>query len=352
MLKKEEVVGKISTIIEQVNNSLKKVHSDDVFDTLLVKDTDKDYYIWISNLQLITSDLVENEITDDIKNALKSLKIGWNDKKDLQIILGRLIAIRDNIDKFYLEEKKQKLTISKADVAKACNILADTVKGLSGSTIIELTNAYAEDFKIKVPYYEYPFNEPIPKNKKSALMENLSKFSSDQQIYILQNLCNQPIFFCNSEVLELNRYLTEKYGKVVLLPIEDENIIINNNSFLKNYAKTYNLFSKAISDYENGNYDRSVLDNARLALELLLKNILNNNKSLENQHDGLGKYLKSKNIDSQIRSVFLNVLSCYEHYQNDNIKHDDNVEPNEIKYILDLTNTMMSLLVKITEEDS
>ena len=53
-----------------------------------------------------------------------------------------------------------------AFLSYACNILADTNLGLSGTKIVEYCNAYAIDYHRKTPYGSYPFDAP---NKRTAL---------------------------------------------------------------------------------------------------------------------------------------------------------------------------------------
>ena len=84
----------------------------------------------------------------------------------------------------------------------------------------------------------------------------------------------------------------------------------------------------------------------RLSLELLLKDLLNNDASLENQWKILAKRLKDENVSKEISNVFEKILSYYGDYQNQYIKHNDNVKENEIELIISQTNTIMQFLIK------
>ena len=66
----------------------------------------------------------------------------------------------------------------------------------------------------------------------------------------------------------------------------------------------------------------------RLSLELLLKDLLNNDTSLENQWKILGKSLKDENVSKEISNLFQKILTYYGDYQNKYIKHNDNVKEN------------------------
>lgn len=63
------------------------------------------------------------------------------------------------------------------------------------------------------------------------------------------------------------------------------------------------------------------MDKTRLALEIFLKELLKNDKSLENQTKLLNKYL-GKDIHQNIKSMFLNILDLYAKFNNDKTKHN------------------------------
>lgn len=84
----------------------------------------------------------------------------------------------------------------------------------------------------------------------------------------------------------------------------------------------------------------------RLSLELLLKDLLNNDSSLENQWKNLGKKLKDLNVSKEISNLFEKILSYYSDYQNTYIKHNDNIKENEIGLIINETNIIMQFLIK------
>lgn len=59
---------------------------------------------------------------------------------------------------------------------------------------------------------------------------------------------------------------------------------------------------------------------------------MNNNKSLENQHDILGKELLEKNISVEVRNMFIKLLNYYEKYNNEYAKHDDSTNEEELDF--------------------
>lgn len=88
----------------------------------------------------------------------------------------------------------------------------------------------------------------------------------------------------------------------------------------------------------------------RLALELFIKQYFNNEKSLENQKELLGKYLKEQDVAKEIRDMFSTLFLFYTRYNNENVKHADNCIELESEYIIYLTGTFIRFLIKVREQ--
>ena len=97
-------------------------------------------------------------------------------------------------------------------------------------------------------------------------------------------------------------------------------------------------------------YERNVLDDMRLSLELLWKKILGKNCSLENQKDEIGRWLKTKDTTLHFRNMFSTLTKYFTDYQNDNIKHNDNVNIEEIEFIIELTSLFMRSIIKLNKK--
>ena len=343
---KVEIESKLNKLIEQCN-SMKLKSIENLGNIKQVND--ENFPLWKSDVIFLLSKLKPDEIIKNISDLLNGLEGGWNVERDLKSISAYLKTIQSNLNE-YLQEKKTPVVIPKTDLLEACKIIADTNNGLTGKEIVEYSNAYAEDFNVDIPVYSYPFNENVS-NKKEALLKNLEKFSNLQQLYIIVKLCDYLSIKGNKDIQKLKDYITGKYGEPKLLDYSNEKIIVSQNDFLSKYAKSYNLMNKSIVSVNTESIDRSTLDNARLALELLLREILRNDKSLENQNECIGIFLKDKNISNEVRNMFIKLLDYYSKYQNEYIKHNDEVNTLEVKYILDLTYAMMALLVKLKESN-
>ena len=86
-----------------------------------------------------------------------------------------------------------------------------------------------------------------------------------------------------------------------------------------------------------GCYERNTLDDMRLSLELFLKQKLGNNQSLENQIKHIGQYQKEKGRSAEFTNMFRSLLDYYSKYQNEHVKHDDNINQGEVDVVIKLT---------------
>lgn len=90
------------------------------------------------------------------------------------------------------------------------------------------------------------------------------------------------------------------------------------------------------------------MDDLRFSLEVLVKAILKNSKSLENQKAELGNFLKKHSISVEIRNLYTDkILEFYTAYQNHNVKHNENYNDIEVDFIFEQTVVLMRLLIKL-----
>lgn len=127
----------------------------------------------------------------------------------------------------------------------------------------------------------------------------------------------------------------------------DEKLVFDSLLWLDKYAKVKEHFSKAIKTEKIITNLRSIIDELRLSLELLFKELFLNDKSLENQKSELGKYLESNNISIEIRNIYIKMFDFYTAYNNEHAKHNCSVNCNEVNYLIYLTGTFIFLIIEI-----
>ena len=231
-----------------------------------------------------------------------------------------------------------------AFLAYASDILADTNAGLSGMKIVEYCNSYAIDFNRVTPYGSYPFDAP---NKRTALKENLKVFAAPEQFRIIKELCELPALCDQEKVKELKLRLFSRYGNLATEKISEAELIQKTKHWLSNHPDALKQYESALAKYEGGIFERNTLDDMRLAFELLVKDLLGNGKSLENQIAEIGAKLKSTGASVELRNMVQQVIKYYTDFQNNHVKHNDAVNDKEIEYIIELTSVVMKFLIKI-----
>ena len=133
----------------------------------------------------------------------------------------------------------------------------------------------------------------------------------------------------------------------------DDALIADNLEWLAQHPQALKSFQGALSIYlsKDVNKYRNLLDDLRFAVEQLLRDILQNQKSLENQKDTLLPWMKSKGLHAHVTGMYHDLL--FKHfalYQNDAVKHGEKYSPQEIEFMIYLTGTFMRLLIQASKQ--
>lgn len=231
----------------------------------------------------------------------------------------------------------------------AADVLGDTSSGLSGSNIVALTTGYAVEHGVKIPHQVYPFEAG---NKRTALRENLQVFPPHLQFEIIRALCDHPqVTARNPEAArKLKIQLITRYGHLARDPVSAEvskELVEETRHWLGSFPDAASLYDQALGKYRSGIFERNVLDDLRLALEVLLRGVLGNTKSLENQIAPLGDYVKSKGGSPEFGNMFVKLVEYFTKYQNRYVKHNDGVIEDEVEFMIEITSSFMKHAVKL-----
>ncbi|HNV29504.1 MAG TPA: hypothetical protein PKJ83_10240 [Cyclobacteriaceae bacterium] len=152
---------------------------------------------------------------------------------------------------------------------------------------------------------------------------------------------NKALYFLEQEIKELN----PSFDYSILRPNINSDLTKKNLIQLKDFPDSGRLFQSALDKLNEGKHERNLIDDLRLSLECLLKQKFNNDKSLENQLENLGTYLKERNTSKEISNMFVKLIDYYSKYQNSNIKHNDSVKSDELDLLVNLTSTFINFII-------
>jgi hypothetical protein len=161
-------------------------------------------------------------------------------------------------------------------------------------------------------------------------------------------LCELPGLSRLEKVNELRLKLFTRYGNLATEKISETELVQKTKHWLADYPNSLKEYESALAKYEGGIFQRNTLDDMRLAFELLVKSLLGNNRSLENQIADLGAMLKNNNTSIELRNMVTQVIKYYTDFQNSHVKHNDSVNEQEIEYVIELTSIVMKFLIKIS----
>lgn len=235
--------------------------------------------------------------------------------------------------------------ISNSFLSYAADILGDTATGLSGSEIVKFFRAKSIDYNVEIPHSKTPLSDVA--NKRTAFLENLEKFSPEQQFYIIAELAEHDRLSHLEGVKKLKQKLHSQYSSLSSKSsIAESELVVEAEHWLEKYPDAHGCYKSGLDKYKARVYERNSLDDFRLSLELLLRHILGNSKSLENQINDLGNYQQKRGMSPEVTNMFVKLVDYYNKYQNTYVKHNDKVNDKEIEFIIDLTTSFMKYLMK------
>jgi hypothetical protein len=232
----------------------------------------------------------------------------------------------------------------------ASDILGDTDQGLSGNNIVRAFVSYAFDLNVTIPHASYPFDAP---NKRTALLENLRSFEAKDQYRIIKELCEHPKLPqpVSDSINNLKIQLIARYGSQFgVISSETLNVTLVDEAkhWLASFPDSLRLYESSLMKFSNGVFERNLLDDLRLSMEVLLKEIFRNGKSLENQISDIGTFISNNGGSKQFTNMFRTLVDYYSKYQNTFVKHNDAVVEEEVEFIFEMTSSFMKHLVKMS----
>ena len=259
------------------------------------------------------------------------------------------------------------------------NRALSTIDDMLGELFLSDTNLEQTFLKLIAKHYPHSKSGPFQDINKFKEIVSQKKFENSAVYKVISGENNfvefikflEVLFLLNlpSEVKDGLYFSLKEDIKLSLLDIQikrikkdntifypkgakllDEKIVNNVLDWLVLYPKVQKSFKSALEKYQNKIFQRNLIDDLRLSLELLIGELLNNNKILANQEILLAEYLKQKNIPKELINMYWKLIDYYSKYQNNYVKHNDKVDSSEIEFILYLTGTFMRFLLTLGDQ--
>ena len=169
---------------------------------------------------------------------------------------------------------------------------------------------------------------------QSVKRVNISNNNSDLTVY-------PKMPFSAIETKEqVENALTSYYGDSNIDNSTLKDAIEIRDTFSSN-SKAHKCYNDAIAKIVEGKYERNILDDIRLALELYLKEILGNSKPLEKQNSVLKDFLEKKGMSEELVKTHTQSLFNLCNFFNNHAKHDYKVKYEEVDTVIGYANQIM-----------
>lgn len=152
-------------------------------------------------------------------------------------------------------------------------------------------------------------------------------------------------FYTTDEACDELQKLLRGHFQGGVLKVETKSLIDSAKRDVSPYQDTLNLYTTAINDLQTGQNYRHALDDLRLSVELFLREVLSNKKSLENQQNDLKEYLGRHGKSTETIALVTNDMQAIIRYFNEHVKHNDAIVANEIDSIVYATSNLMHILL-------
>jgi hypothetical protein len=202
--------------------------------------------------------------------------------------------------------------------------------------VVKLLN-YNEPLDRLVFLYRIDYNLSNELEKHLQICEHKdTPMSCDKNVFYFKSK-----FYVEQEIKKLN----PAFQYSILRPSVNSILINQNLANLNDYPKASMQYLKAIDKLNQGKLERNLLDDLRLSLECLMKEMFQNEKSLENQFQEVMKFLKERDTSNEISNMFRLILDYYSKYQNNYVKHNERIRKDEVDLLVNLTSAFVSFLI-------
>ena len=208
-----------------------------------------------------------------------------------------------------------------------CELIRQVIKELEESSQAEksVSEIYFPSSLTAICKAEALFGDEVPKIKPYARESVEYTSRARRNACVVAGLLEEYLIRC------------DKKGKT-------SNDVLNK---LKPYRGAYRHYANGLAKYHDGIYERNTLDDMRAALESLIREITGKEKTLENQVSIICTMLDDHGVKPEIRNLFQKTLDYFTKYQNNYVKHNDEVEPAEVSFVIEWTGVLMKYIINM-----
>lgn len=145
-------------------------------------------------------------------------------------------------------------------------------------------------------------------SKADYLKKNLKQLNDENAFRTILYLRENSMYNNSSRLERIDDLINKmkstfpEYSEVS--SILNKELVDETKHWLEPYPKAYEQYADAEEQYLASQYKRNILDNLRLSLELLIKDLTGVDKSIENQKfDDVLKKLKSIEVSADLRNM-------------------------------------------------
>lgn len=280
---------------------------------------------------------------EEIYLELEKFNTRWNikitDEEKFNLFKSRInIVIQNILDQLiYSEDIENELLKIKGSSEIPRNMIKINIPlGKESILIKELMNSKTEiDFfrNLQILFLSSHIGDSL-KEELEYQINNIIKVSGYSNIVFIKK--------------EENKFLIYPVGEKVL----DVEIVNKTIEGLEGYKTSYEIFIDSLEKYSNsentGVENVHIINSLRTSLENYLKEKFETDtRSIDNiATKFIGPYLVKKNIDVNIRTMYINLAKSIEKFNNDNIKHTANlkISKEEVELFIYLTGTLVRFL--------
>ncbi|XZK76779.1 hypothetical protein ACSXCI_15715 (plasmid) [Clostridium perfringens] len=280
---------------------------------------------------------------EEIYLELEKFNTRWNikitDEEKFNLFKSRInIVIQNILDQLiYSEDIENELLKIKGSSEIPRNMIKINIPlGKESILIKELMNSKTEiDFfrNLQILFLSSHIGDSL-KEELEYQINNIIKVSGYSNIVFIKK--------------EENKFLIYPVGEKVL----DVEIVNKTIEGLEGYKTSYEIFIDSLEKYSNsentGVENVHIINSLRTALENYLKEKFGvKSQSIESiMTRDVGRYLDSKNIDVNIRNMYINLAKSIEKFNNEHVKHTANLEisKQEVELFIYLTGSLVRFL--------